>query len=80
MVTTFKFYRDFSRPARQLSPHCVVGISKEYLRPQRFYGCPSYLQNELDQIKIEGAKVAITMYMKFSGAKGQLTPKSNVGM
>ena len=33
-------------------------------------------KNEEDPIKIEGARVATTLFIDFSDAQGQLTPKS----
>ena len=33
-------------------------------------------KNEEDPIKKEGASVVTTLYINFSGAQGQLTPKS----
>ena len=33
-------------------------------------------KNEEDPIKIEGARVVTTLFIIFSGAQGQLTPKS----
>ena len=35
--------------------------------------------NEEDPIKIEGARVTTRKYVDFSGAQGQITPKSVVG-
>ena len=36
-------------------------------------------KNEEDPIKNEGARVAKRLYVDFSGAQGQITPKSVVG-
>ena len=33
-------------------------------------------KNEEDPIKNEGARVATTLFIDFSGAQGQITPKS----
>ena len=33
-------------------------------------------KNEEDQIKNEGARVVTTLFIDFSGAQGQITPKS----
>ena len=38
----------------------------------RIHGCPYTCNNEEDPIKHEGARVATTLYINFSDAKGQL--------
>ena len=39
-------------------------------------GLPVACKNEKDPIKNEGARVVTTLFINFSDAQGQLTPKS----
>ena len=50
----------------------------EFRTCPRYNSCPPYLQGEEDPIKNESARVLTRLYIIFSDAQGQLTPKSAV--
>ena len=77
VVTTFlPVYGDFSRRSRAANS-TVKGLIWPNFKPTRDYmrvlvAC----KNEEDPIKTEGARVVTTLFIEFSDAQGQLTPKS----
>ena len=77
VVTTFlPVYGDFSRRSRAAnSTHqCLIWPN---FKPTRDYMCVLVAcKNEEDPSENEGARVVTTIFIDFSDAQGQLTPKS----
>ena len=81
MATTFfpsEVYWDFSRCSRA-AYFTVLGLIWPNYEPiQDFIGVLVACKNEEDLIENEGARVVTTLFIDFSDAQGQLTPKSEM--
>ena len=77
VVTTFlPVYGDVSRRSRAANS-TVQGLICPNFKPTRDYMCFLVAcKNEEDSIENEGARVVTTLFIDFSDAQGQLTPKS----
>ena len=76
VTTILPVYGDFSRRSRAANS-TVQGLIWPNFKPTRDYmRVLAACKNEEDPIKTEGARVVTTLFIDFSDAQGQLTPKS----
>ena len=78
-VTTFLplyVYGDFFRRSRAVTHKSPDRILPNFEHIRDFIGVLVACKNKEDPIKNEGARVVTALYIAFSDAQGQLTPKS----